>query len=96
MNIEFRNYDKNNDLDYFNLVLARASNDRFELREAVNGVKYLYDYDTPGVVRNKVEILDILENQYLEDFIFEKDFIKKLLKTNIITRIIGGFKNENK
>ena len=77
-----------NDLEYFNRILARASCDRYELREAKNGVMYLYDYDEPGLVRDKIEILDILENQYLYDFINETDFMKRLLKTEIIKRIL--------
>ena len=44
VNLEFKIYDKNNDLDFFNKILIKASQDRYELRKAVNGIYYLYDY----------------------------------------------------
>ena len=30
--LEFKIYDKNNDLDFFNKILVKASQDRYELR----------------------------------------------------------------
>lgn len=64
----FKIYDKNNDLDFFNKVLVKASQDRYELRKAVNGIYYLYDYDDREVIKNKVEMKDIIECQFLENF----------------------------
>ena len=66
--LEFKRYDKNNDLDFFNKVLTKASQDRYELRKAVNGIYYLYDYDDREVIRSKVEMKDIIECQFLENF----------------------------
>ena len=66
--LEFKIYDKNNDLDFFNKVLVKASQDRYELRKAVNGIYYLYDYDDREVIKNKVEMKDIIECQFLENF----------------------------
>lgn len=66
--LEFKRYDKNNDLDFFNKILVKASQDRYELRKAVNGIYYLYDYDDREVIRNKVEMKDIIECQILRNF----------------------------
>ena len=66
--LEFKRYDKNNDLDFFNKVLVKASQDRYELRKAVNGIYYLYDYDDREVIKNKVGMKDIIECQFLENF----------------------------
>lgn len=66
--IELKKYDKSNDLDFFNKVLIKASQDRYELRKAVNNIYYLYDYDDREVIRNKVEMRDIIECQFLENF----------------------------
>ena len=66
--LEFKIYDKNNDLDFFNKVLVKASQDRYELRKDVNGIYYLYDYDDREVIRSKVEMKDIIECQFLENF----------------------------
>lgn len=66
--LEFKRYDKNNDLDFFNKVLTKASQDRYELRKAVNNIYYLYDYDDREVIKNKVEMKDIIECQFLENF----------------------------
>ena len=38
VDLEFKIYDKNNDLDFFNKILVKASQDRYELRKAVNGI----------------------------------------------------------
>ena len=66
--LEFKRYDKNNDLDFFNKILVKASQDRYELRKAVNGIYYLYDYDDREVIKNKVEMKDIIECQFLRNF----------------------------
>ena len=66
--LEFKRYDKNNDLDFFNKILIKASQDRYELRKAINGIYYLYDYDDREVIKNKVEMKDIIECQFLENF----------------------------
>ena len=66
--IELKKYDKSNDLDFFNKVLIKASQDRYELRKAVNNLYYLYDYDDREVIKNKVEMKDIIECQFLENF----------------------------
>lgn len=66
--LEFKRYDKNNDLDFFNKILTKASQDRYELRKAVNNIYYLYDYDDREVIRNKVEMKDIIECQFLGNF----------------------------
>ena len=66
--LEFKIYDKNNDLDFFNKVLVKASQDRYELRKDVNGIYYLYDYDDREVIKNKVEMKDIIDCQFLENF----------------------------
>ena len=81
VNLEFKIYDKNNDLDFFNKVLIKASQDRYELRKAVNGIYYLYDYDDREVIRSKVEMKDIIECQFLENFCsnIEYERIKKIL-----------------
>lgn len=82
MNIIFKNYDLNNDLDFFNKKLSKASQDRFELRKSKNNVYYLYDFDDKELVRNKKEIKDIIECQYLEDFTTKKEYkrIEKILR----------------
>lgn len=66
--LEFKRYDKNNDLDFFNKILTKASQDRYELRKAVNNIYYLYDYDDRKVIRNKVGMKDIIECQFLGNF----------------------------
>lgn len=80
--LEFKRYDKNNDLDFFNKVLTKTSQDRYELRKAVNGIYYLYDYDDREVVRNKVEMKDIIECQFLGNFCdnVEYERIENVLK----------------
>lgn len=79
--LEFKRYDKNNDLDFFNKILVKASQDRYELRKAVNGIYYLYDYDDREVIKNKVEMKDIIECQFLENFCsnIEYERIKNIL-----------------
>ena len=72
--LEFKIYDKNNDLDFFNKILVKASQDRYELRKAVNGIYYLYDYDDREVIRSKVEMKDIIECQFLENFCNEIEY----------------------
>ena len=66
--LEFKRYDKNNDLDFFNKVLVKASQDRYELRKSINNIYYLYDYDDREVIRSKVEMKDIIECQFLGNF----------------------------
>ena len=68
VNLEFKRYDKNNDLDFFNKVLIKASKDRYELRKSINNIYYLYDYDDREVIRSKVEMKDIIECQFLGNF----------------------------
>lgn len=79
--LEFKRYDENNDLDFFNKVLVKASQDRYELRKAVNGIYYLYDYDDREVIRSKFEMKDIIECQFLENFCnnIEYERIKNIL-----------------
>ena len=72
--LEFKRYDKNNDLDFFNKILIKASQDRYELRKAVNGIYYLYDYDDREVIRSKFEMKDIIECQFLENFCNEIEY----------------------
>ena len=72
--LEFKRYDKNNDLDFFNKVLTKASQDRYELRKAVNNIYYLYDYDDREVIRSKFEMKDIIECQFLENFCNEIEY----------------------
>ena len=38
MKIWFKKYDLNNDLDFFNKVLLKASQDRFELRKRIENI----------------------------------------------------------
>lgn len=80
--LEFKRYDKNNDLDFFNKILIKASQDRYELKKAVNGIYYLYDYDEREIVRNKVEMKDIIECQFLENFCNNAEYkrIENILK----------------
>lgn len=82
MKIWFKKYDLINDLDFFNKVLSKASQDRFELRKSKNNKYYLYDFDDREVIRNRVEVKDIIECQYLENFISKKEYkrIEKILK----------------
>ena len=82
--LEFKRYDKNNDLDFFNKVLTKASQDRYELRKAVNGIYYLYDYDDREVIRSKVEMKDIIESQFLENFCNNVEY-KRI--ENILTEV---------
>lgn len=72
--IEFKQYDIGNNIDFLNKFLVKASQDRFELRKAKNGVYYLYDYDDREIIRNKIEIKDILDNQFLENFCNKEDY----------------------
>ena len=74
VNLEFKRYDKNNDLDFFNKILVKASQDRYELRKAVNGIYYLYDYDDREVIRSKFEMKDIIECQFLGNFCNEVEY----------------------
>ena len=67
MEIVFREYDKNNKLDMFNKKLNYISQGRFELRKSKNNWLYLYDFDEKEIVRNKLEIIDILEVMDLYD-----------------------------
>lgn len=85
MKIWFKKYDLNNDLDFFNKVLLKASQDRFELRKSKNNKYYLYDFDDREVIRNKVEVKDIIECQYLENFVSKKEYkrIENILKEMI-------------
>lgn len=82
MKIWFKKYDLINDLDFFNKVLSKASQDRFELRKSKNNKYYLYDFDDREVIRNRVEVKDIIECQYLENFVSKKEYkrIEKILK----------------
>lgn len=82
MKIWFKKYDLNNDLDFFNKVLLKASQDRFELRKSKNNKYYLYDFDDSEVIRSKAEIKDIIECQYLENFTTKKEYkrIENILK----------------
>lgn len=82
MKIWFKKYNLINDLDFFNKVLSKASQDRFELRKSKNNKYYLYDFDDREVIRNRVEVKDIIECQYLENFISKKEYkrIEKILK----------------
>lgn len=82
MKIWFKKYDLINDLDFFNKVLSKASQDRFELRKSKNNKYYLYDFDDREVIRNRAEVKDIIECQYLENFISKKEYkrIEKILK----------------
>lgn len=61
MQIVFRKYDKNNKLDMLNKKLNYISQGRFELRKSKNNLFYLYDFDEKEIVRNKIEIINILE-----------------------------------
>lgn len=85
MKIWFKKYDLNNDLDFFNKVLLKASQDRFELRKSKNNKYYLYDFDDREIIRNKVEVKDIIECQYLENFVSKKEYkrIENILKEMI-------------
>ena len=85
MKIWFKKYDLNNDLDFFNTVLLKASQDRFELRKSKNNKYYLYDFDDREVIRNKAEVKDIIECQYLENFVSKKEHkrIENILKEMI-------------
>lgn len=85
MEIVFKNYDLNNDLDLLNKILARASKDRFELRQDTKNRYYLYDFDDREVIRNKAEVKDIIECQYLENFVSKKEYkrIENILKEMI-------------
>ena len=67
MIIEFKDYDKNNKLDYFNLKLYKNSKGWFEIRKTINNKYYLYDYDYREISRSKKEIKDILECMNLYD-----------------------------
>ena len=67
MEIVFRKYDKNNKLDMLNKKLNYISQGRFELRKSKNNLFYIYDYDEKEIVRNKLEIIDILEVMSLYD-----------------------------
>lgn len=85
LNIYFKRYDLKNDLDFFNKVLMKASNDRYELRQSKNGKYYLYDFDESGydaIVRKKEEIKDILDCQYMENFTTKKEYkrIQKVME----------------
>lgn len=82
MEIVFKNYDLENDLDFFNIILAKASKDRFELRISKNNIYYLYDYDYREITRNKKEIKDIIDCQYLEDFVNNKNYNRILRVLN--------------
>ena len=72
--LEFKRYDKNNDLDFFNKVLIKASQDRYELRKSINNIYYLYDYDDREVIRSKFEMKDIIECQFLGNFCNEVEY----------------------
>lgn len=85
MKIWFKKYDLNNDLDFFNKVLLKASKDRFELRKSKNNIYYLYDFDYRELSRSKAEMKDIIECQNLENFVSKKEYkrIENILKEMI-------------
>ncbi len=62
-----------NNLDFFNRILAKASCDRFELRKSKNNIYYLYDFEDRELIRNKIEMKDIINCQCLYEFIDNKD-----------------------
>lgn len=77
-----KKYDLKNDLDFYNKILFKASQNRFELRKSKNNRYYLYDFDDCELIRSKNEIKDIIDCQYLENFVSKKDF-KRILKINM-------------
>lgn len=79
MEIVFREYDKNNKLDMLNKKLNYISQGRFELRKSKNNLFYIYDYEEKEIVRNKLEIIDILEVMSLYDEIKDINIKKKEL-----------------
>lgn len=76
MEIVFKNYDLRNDLDLLNKTLARASKDRFELRQDTKNRYYLYDYDFKEVSRSKDEIKDIIECMNLQDYTTKENYLR--------------------
>jgi len=85
MKIIFKRYNLKNDLDFFNKMLAKASYDRYELRQSKDGKYYLYDFDENGydaIIRNRAEITDIIDCQYMEDFVDKNEYyrIENILK----------------
>ena len=76
MEIIFKNYNLDDNLDLFNIVLARASKDRFELRQSKTGVYYLYDFDDKEIIRNKEEIIDIIGCQNIEEFTSKENYLR--------------------
>lgn len=71
--LEFKIYDLNNDLDFFNKILYKASQDRYELRLSKNNKYYLYDYDFREITRNKEEIKDIITCQNMQEYTYDED-----------------------
>ena len=76
MEIVFKNYDLRNDLDLLNKTLARASKDRFELRQDTKNRYYLYDYDFKEVSRSKDEIKDIIRCMNLQDYTTKESYLR--------------------
>jgi hypothetical protein len=77
-------------IDRFNQLLWRASQERYELRLSKNNKYYIYDFDDEGynrVVRKKSEMIDILENQFLEMFTNDHEEWKQIER---LLKEIGG------
>lgn len=78
MNIIFRTKTNNNNINTFNNYLYKASKGRFELRQTDKRKLYrVYDYDDNELVKDKKEIIDIIDNQFILDFVDKdnKDYV---------------------
>lgn len=82
--------DDESDLFWLNEILQKASCDRFNFITHYN--KYcLYDYDESSKVKDRNEIIDIIDCQRLTEFVYNEHDQNRL--TKVLQDVIGNLTN---